>query len=449
MITSGTNNADHFTLLGVTMNLYLRPVWSLNEIPLDIDRRPRFTNLFWIAPQIAYTAHALIDFVQHMDWDYIGLVQQNNIYGWHVDEQLKTMARNHSVCFSNTIRINTGTKAIIIQQLMTEFLITTKQSPVIVLALEEVELLEFLEAMKRLPEYLTKDVQLLSMTKWGTKLFITKGNEDIARGVITIQPQYREEDSLSSYFNSKDFFDNEKVQNYTKTECDGDHTCIKKSFGDTSHSFATAYLESVYAFVNALLMVHENDNKIPMTNTDFYRYVIRQMTLLPERDNVFPFRKDIIELRKNRRIQPNFGIYNFQKLSNGEYAYVKVGHWKYITPSSTNRHKWVDFEVNTSAIQWQPRNEKGGVGDPPKSRCSEECKFNEIKTRDTRFEVCCWMCEPCGENEIIKNGTCEKCNLDEKPDKVCKATFYSIAARLIPFWFFVSADSLFYFFDLS
>ena len=412
----GTNNADHFTLLGVTMNLYLRPVWSLNEIPLDIDRRPRFTNLFWIAPQIAYTAHALIDFVQHMGWDYIGLVHQNNIYGWNVNEQLKTMAQNHSVCFSNTVKINTGTKAFIIQQLMTEFLITTKRSPVIVLALEEVELLEFLQAMKMLPEHLTKDVQLLSMTKWGTKLFITKRNEEIARGVITFQPQYREEDSLSSYFKSKEFFNNEKVQNYTKNQCNGDRTCIKKAFGNTAHSAATAYLESVYAFVNALLMVHENN--IPINTPAFYRYVIRQMTSLPERGNVFPFRKDIIDLRKNRRIQPNFGIYNFQKLPNGEYAYIQVGHWKYITPSRTNRHKWVDFEVNTSAIQWQPRDHEGGGGGPPKSKCSEECKFNEMKIRDARFEICCWTCEPCGENEIIKNGTCEKCNLDERPDKV-------------------------------
>ena len=420
----GTNNADDFTLLGVAMNLYFKPVWSLNEVPLDIDSHPRFKNLFWIAPEILHMAHAVIDFASRMDWDYIGLIHQNNMFGWRFDAQLKLIARNHSVCFSKTLKIDSGTEPIVLNQLIMEFIITTQQSPVIIVALQEPELLHLLQALKLLPKPLTNNLQLVALTTWGTKQFVVHGNEELARGVITFQPLYNEDETLTTFFRSKNFTNDKKfVENYTQTvlntTCSGEYNnCLVDLFGNPEHSTAAAFSDSVYAFTRVILDSYEDNKTSQILNQTSVglRYVINKLIALRERKNVAPFRKDILKFQQSRRIEPAFGIYNYQEIFSDtnqpkRYRYVKIGHWRYSGTHTVQHNRGIDFKMNLSRIQWQPEGRRNVT---PSSKCGEPCKENEIITKDARFGVCCWFCVSCGINEIVKNNTCVKCKLDEK-----------------------------------
>lgn len=42
----------------------------------------------------------------------------------------------------------------------------------------------------------------------------------------------------------------------------------------------------------------------------------------------------------------------------------------------------------------------------PESVCSKPCKPNQIQRQST---ACCWMCENCSEQEIVRNNQCQKC----------------------------------------
>ena len=420
----GTNNADDFTLLGVAMNLYFKPVLSLNEVPLDIDSHPRFKNLFWIAPEISYMAHAVIDFASHMNWDYIGLIHQNNMFGWRFDAQLKSIARNHSVCFSKTLKIDSGTEAFVFNQLIMEFIITIQQSPVVIIALQEPELLQLLQALKLLPRPLTSNLQLVALTTWGTKQFVVIGNEELAQGVITFQPLYNEDKTLTTFLRSNDFTNNRQfVRNYTKTilntTCDGEYEeCLVDLFGNPEHSTVSAFSDSVYAFTRVILDSYKDNKTSQILNqtSSGLRYVINKLIKLRDRTNASPFQKDILKFQQSRRIEPAFGIYNYKEIfskknQSKKYRYVKIGHWKYSGINTDQHNGGIDFKLNMSQIQWQP---EGRRNITPSSKCGEPCKENEIMTKDPRFGVCCWFCIPCGVNEIVKNNTCVRCKQDEK-----------------------------------
>ena len=434
----GTNNADDFTLLGVAMNLYFKPVWSLNEVPLSIDSHPRFKNLFWVVPEISHLAHAVVDFASRMGWDYVGFIHQNNLYGWRFDEQLKAIARNHSVCFYGTLKINSGTDVIVLRQLVTEFIVINIQIPVVIVALEEYELIQLLQILKQLPRELTAHLQLVALTTWGTKQIIVNGNEEITRGVITFQSLYKEDESLTAYFGSKEFIDDRRsVQNRTKTQntlinrknntCDGDYdNCTISMFDYTQHSTAAAYANSVYAFTRVILDSYANKN-LNTTAVDM-RYAIDQLIGLKDRlrDDVAPFRKDILDFGPTRRVRPAYGIYNYQRVGEGVYRYVQVGHWKFTDNQEGGgfrgrvkggvTHEWVDFKLNVSRIQWQPASAFSSSAQEknvPISKCGVTCKKNEVMLR--RFRLCCWFCAECQPNQIIFNNTCVTCQIDEKP----------------------------------
>ena len=162
----GPTSPDDVSIIGVTMNLYQIPVINFNPVPLDIDYRPHFKTLYWIAPRIRYLAHALMDFVVHMKWDFIGLIHQNNKYGWGANQVLKKYAEKEHICFANTVQVNTDATRMEITSSLMKFS-THKQLSIIVLILEETELMRFLLSLEDLPREFSNRLQFLSLSKWG------------------------------------------------------------------------------------------------------------------------------------------------------------------------------------------------------------------------------------------------------------------------------------------
>ena len=398
------------------MNLFLIPVLNFNEVPLDIDYRQRFDTLYWLSPYISYLAHALIRFVSDMQWNYIGLIYQNNKYGWTANEELKTMAKNHSICFSNMLKINSGSKSDgIIQTLLFEFLPITR-AKVVVLALEEVELIELLEALKKMPEEAYSEIQFLSLSRWGTKQIVVKGYERYARGIITFQPIYKEEENFTTYYQSENFATLSFVTNYTKsiqntTTTEHDDVArthlMKEVFGDVRHSNAAAYIDSVYAFAFVLSEILRKNSKEDLLKARGKKRTNTMLASLRKTENTSPFRKDILNFEANRRVQPSIAIYNFQQLSKDSYAYVQVGSWTYGRVHRNDSRPSINYSANINRIQWQPR-------ERPSSTCSRPCNENEIRITIPQLEPCCWECITCEENQFMRNNTCIKCQQDER-----------------------------------
>jgi len=413
----GTSHPNDVTVLGVSMNLFLTPVLNFNEVPLDIDYRQRFDTFYWLSPYISYLTHALIEFASDMRWNYIGLIYQKSKYGWTVNEELKTMAKNHSICFSNTLKIDSGWKSDdIVHTLLFEFLPITR-AKVVVLALEEVELIELLEALKKMPEEAYSEIQFLSLSRWGTKQIVVKGYEKQARGIITFQPMYKEEKNFIAYYNSKNFSSLSFVTNYTKslknTISGRDVTRVhlnEEAFGDVRYSNAAAYIESVYALAFVLSEILKNNSNASLLKARGKKRTNAMLASLRNTKNTYPFRKDILNFESNRRVQPVIGIYNYQELSKDVYTYVQVGSWTYGCVHSYNTRPSINYFANATRIQWQPRESQGR----PSSTCSAPCKENEITIMIPQFEACCWECIECDENQFTRNNTCVQCQQGER-----------------------------------
>ncbi|XP_029441512.1 extracellular calcium-sensing receptor-like [Rhinatrema bivittatum] len=104
-----------------------------------------------------------------------------------------------------------------------------------------------------------------------------------------------------------------------------------------------------------------------------------------------------------------YDILNWQRPSNGSFAYVKIGHY-----DSGAANGW-DIIINTSDITWSE-----DYAQAPVSTCSESCGPGFRKAIIEGQPACCFDCVPCSEDEFSnqRDATeCMKCPDDQWPTR--------------------------------
>lgn len=423
----GPTNCEDTSTVGVVMSIYHIPMITFNEIPLRIDYKKFFEIQYWAVPTIVHSVHALMDFIVHMNWNFVGLYFQNNEYGYAVRRTIHLHSHVSPICSSNVVIKDVGTSEREYSlSFFQHFIMEDQRAKVIVLLLEEAEIAKFLRGLRLLHKDTVKQYIFLSLSTWGTKQLPVLGNEEYAHGMITFQPIYKMEKTFQDFFHSREFRREPLVQNYTRSLCyemkRPGTRCInqkdfEKTFGNITHSKASAIINSVYAFATTFhYLDSKNLSQYIQNERRDTNFLMKNLTIFGDDNKLHPFRKDLFAFQENRRIKPNIGIYNFQKFSDGEYGYKKIGDWSYdpmLTKSYTNNSKYFGELnlLNRTEIQWPSPG-----GKPPVSTCSTHCSKNQVKILTPRFEECCNTCHTCETTEIIFNNTCKPCQQDQRPD---------------------------------
>ncbi|XP_057303761.1 metabotropic glutamate receptor 3-like [Hydractinia symbiolongicarpus] len=422
----GPNRNSDVTMTAVVMSLWHRLIIAFSMAPLHFEQNPSFRNLFRATPPMDQMIQAMVDFIFYMKWNYIGAFYQNSEYGIAAVSDMKKFARKRNICLSDISRIESTDVESYSRMLLNKYLLNNKKIEIIVLFLEEETLIKFMHGVSLIPRDLWSHVTFISGSKWGTKQIITKGIEDVVKGVITFQPTQKNMRNFKSYFynldvkKSKLLFDFKKelrdeivniTQNLTTEQ-------FYSKFGDVSHSSAGTIINSVNAYAYAV------DRYWRFYKKNLTKLVLKRYLLIPAMERlykvrrVYPFNRSIYSFRSDHRINSNFDIFNYQKMSNNRFAYKLIGRWELISPEKVGRGNYAirnsselitnysRLTVNHSAIQWRDK--------IPKSICSKACKSHQIKVISKRYSSCCWECKNCGDNNIVVNNSCAYCGRDYK-----------------------------------
>jgi len=425
MAVIGPTNFDDASLVVPVMSLYYVPMITMNEIPLEIDYRPRFDIQHWIVPQIVKTAHAVIDFVaRYMKCNFIGIFYQEDTYGWTAAHTIQGNAKQHGVCVYDMVRFKVGTLTSTYHQMLTHVFHSQPRLHIIVLALQEDELIKFIDGLKMVDRTLLDQIQLIALSTWGTKQIVVNGHEEYARGVITFQAYYPPRvKSLNDFVNSGRIFKSTDYMKYKARQCKGDNrnslcddqndrAFFQHHFGKFNHSNAHAIANSVNAYVAIIGMLLDAG----YTNNSLIKFhgglaIVKQFQKLSTAPNIFPYERAVFDFMKNRRIEPRVGIYNYQETVDGIFEYKQIGLWRWVKnhiQNNSSRHIG-ELHVHGNLIQWREYH-------PPNSSCSPACNQNEIRLPEHFCAQLCWECEPCQQNHVAINNTCVECQLDEVPN---------------------------------
>ena len=135
---------------------------------------------------------------------------------------------------------------------------------------------------------------------------------------------------------------------------------------------------------------------------------------------------------QNGDVKGNYNILNFQKVQ-GRFRHVVIGNWSGVANATGAIQGHIN--VDEREILWS-----GGRRQKPESYCSKACPLKEITVPEFVNARCCWRCESCSYNNVIKNNRCFPCSHGSKPD--ANLTACVLLPVIYPSWSDVPAKVL-------
>ena len=96
-----------------------------------------------------------------------------------------------------------------------------------------------------------------------------------------------------------------------------------------------------------------------------------------------------------------------------KYKSINIGKWEFYEADSKQRHEYSElyprFELDLTQLR------KNEAKNHLRFKCSEECNAGYIRIRDANAQKshCCWSCQPCPPNNIVRNDSCISCDETE------------------------------------
>ncbi|XP_067907482.1 glutamate receptor, metabotropic 2a [Heterodontus francisci] len=382
------------------LRLFQIPQISYASTSAKLSDKSRYDYFARTVPPDFYQAKAMSDILRFFNWTYVSTVASEGDYGETGIEAFEQEARSRNICIATSEKVgrsmNQKTYDGVIKALMQK-----PNAKVVVLFTKSEDARELLAAARRL----NVSFMWVASDGWGAQENVVKGNEQAAKGAITIELAAYTIEEFTTYFvnlnpynntrNSwfREFWEQKFHCSFRTPDC-GRNSLKEVNFEPESKIMFV--LNAVYAMAHALHNMQRAlcpnttrvcDNMRPMNGKKFYKdYIIKVHFDAPFRphDTYSEIRFDTYGDGIGR-----YNIFNFQS-KGGRYAYQKVGYWG------------EDLTLNTSLIPWA----KSSI---PTSQCSDPCAKNEAKSMQPG-DVCCWLCIACHPYEFLYDEfTCVDC----------------------------------------
>ncbi|XP_032892742.1 metabotropic glutamate receptor 2 [Amblyraja radiata] len=382
------------------LRLFQIPQISYASTSAKLSDKTRYDYFARTVPPDFYQAKAMSDILRFFNWTYVSTVASEGDYGETGIEAFEQEARSRNICIATSEKVgrsmNQWTYDGVIKALMQK-----PNAKVVVLFTKSEDARELLAAAHRL------NVSYLWVASdgWGALENVVKGNEEAAKGAITIELAAYPIKEFATYFVNLNPYNNsrnswfrefweQKFHCSLRTVACGTNSLKKVKFEQESKIMFV--LNAVYAMAHGLHNMQRAlcpnttsicDKMRPMNGKRFYKdYIIKVHFDAPFRpqDTHSEIRFDTYGDGIGR-----YNIFNFKR-KGGRYVYQKVGYWG------------ERLTLNTSLIPW-------AVSPTPTSQCSDPCAKNEAKSMQPG-DVCCWLCTPCHPHEFLRDEfTCADC----------------------------------------
>ncbi|XP_072254977.1 extracellular calcium-sensing receptor-like [Pyxicephalus adspersus] len=430
----GHSSSTYSILLAHILGLSRYPQISHASTSYLLSDRTRFPSFFRTVPSDVFQSQGLAQLVLHFGWTWVGIIADDNDYGFYGAKVLQQNILKSGVCVEFTVYFqNSRTDYNIPQIIQTVKKSTSKV--VIIFATEASLIFLFNELnMQNIPgktwvasEAWSTSSFLLNERYWnhlvGTVGFAfhsdyVPGFQEFVDGIrFSKEPVYPWdimylEENIGCAF--------QEFQNLTiQSERPAKACTVEYKMEDFRVGLKNVTsLRHVYSLYIALKVIAQalhdlstcrrgNGPFVNQSCTETWNFKPWQMLYYTK--NVRVNLSSNIELffDENGNPPPVYDIVNWQKDKDGAMKQIKVGSYRRI---SVDKHTLV---INTSVLQWS-----SGSPVVPDSVCTERCPFGFRTTSIKGRPSCCYHCTPCSEGEFsnkTNSAECFKCPWNEKP----------------------------------
>ena len=396
------------------------------------------TAMFRTISSNAYRVQALLDLVKRLEWNYLAVISS---YGHDGERDAKNFISKFSdigVCLGEKIDLprqrdaNDDSFDIAVTSLQKDIRIKA-----LVLFTTNDDSRRIMLALKR--QKVEGFYQIICAFGCTNYMEVVEGLEDVALGTISLDIHYKRKQEFETYFLSRTPETNNDPQfikfwekifncsvNYENmlnsysglTPCTGEEK-LEEGKGYYSLTPVHTVIDAVYligyAIKNLVKKVCHIEQKWMANSTDCvidpgnpYEFV----DIIFENLHAVLYPDGMLKAPDQATNKYQYDIHLFVRKS-GKYMSINIGKWEFYKPDNNQRHEYSEldprFELNLTHLRENESKSHLHV------KCSEACNAGYIRIRDANAQKshCCWSCQQCPSNHIVRNDSCIPCDETE------------------------------------
>nr|AYV89288.1 metabotropic glutamate receptor 8-like isoform X1 [Tetranychus evansi] len=406
------------------LRLFRIPQISFFSTSPELSNKERFKYFLRTVPSDRNQAQAMVDIILRLNWTYVSVLYEESNYGAKAFEVLDDLLTARGICIAVREKLpkdsgvaHEKTYDSILQKLLAK----PRARGVVVFGSDQ-EVKDLMESVRR--NKVTGKFQWIGSDGWSARALVHVGNEAEVEGTLSIQPMANPVKGFDDYFlsltpkNNKrnpwfiEFWEHYfacKWNNSQITPFNQDYE--KFCTGEERMSYSNGYQserqlqfvsDAVLVFGYALREMHKErcggqpgicDN-MNVNDGDVLLEYLRKVQFTGLSGDEFRF-------SENQNGPIRYNILHFKRVSNDEWAWVKVGKYE---------DKILDLDMDL--VRFTHRNPE-----IPSSVCSPPCEKGQAK-KYIDGEKCCWHCSDCGKYQILASETeCYNCANGYLPDE--------------------------------
>lgn len=375
-------------------------------------------------PSDWYRIQAALDFIQEMEWNYVGVINSYNYDGVRDGSKFILQLKKLGICLAESINLPKNTTDSSYFNAV-ESLNRDKRLKVLVMFTTTLDSRRLLFAMSR--RNLSGRFYILCMYGCTDYVEVPKSLAKVVVGVLSLDLRYKEVDGFKKYFlqqnpksNLFDYFKhywenifqcNLDSSNLYKKNCSGNETLSDKHYV-SSTSVHTA-VRSVDVIEEILNLFFNLFSKISSFNIKSLKSDIKDRAIFNYLAIDFSSADGTIQKDKYQYIQ--YDINQYTKHRNN----TLVATWKIKSEKNTTAENLLKRTKGQLIITPSSSSIKRSM----QSKCSNKCPLGRIAKPDKEIEKakCCWSCKKIPNNHIIIYNFTRPCKQTENPNRFFNA----------------------------
>ncbi|XP_040902368.1 extracellular calcium-sensing receptor [Toxotes jaculatrix] len=370
-------------------------------------------------PSDLFQVRGLVQLVTFLGWLWVGTIGTTDDYSHYGIQAFSNQFRQQGGCVAFHLTITKSPTADEIQE-MANRLQSSTAKVVVVFATEG----QLLDLLLELAQRNVTGIQWVASEAWVTATLLTSPDfhpllegtlgfsfpgvriPGLKEFLLNVRPSPEPGMDFVNMFWEELFGCRlEFVNEATTPVCTGseDLTYTDSSYTDVSQvRISYNVYKAVYAIAHALHILLKCDSGVNMGMCEKYKsFTSTQLLDHLKRVNFTTQFKEKVYFDSNGEPVPLYDIINWQKDSNGEIRFIKVGSYDGSAPLGQQ------LQMEHSTIVWAK-----GQSQVPVSQCSAPCPSGTRQARRPREPHCCFDCLPCADGEISNqtgSTECTKC----------------------------------------
>ncbi|KAJ8027144.1 Metabotropic glutamate receptor 4 [Holothuria leucospilota] len=375
----------------------------------ELSNGQRFPYFLRTVPPDKFQVSAIADILVEYGWKYVAFLYADDSYGKNAENEFSMQTKKKEICIGYSRSVPDSADDNFFNNIVNDLLTRKKDSLLSVVILfilrKDVRLL-FKQAMEA---NLSEDFIWIASDGWGSfGLDPVKGLEESAVGAITISPKAEPNPEFSSFFIKTVY----SSRNPWIPEFVRDSKRLKEQFPHElpTPSYESTIIDSVEVLARGIDALRKNICDRSMNISTCRAMLFRNRKLLRDHllDVTFESSSNgLVTFTENGDSRARYDIWYLEQTEMDVYRLNNVGSWLQDNASG----------LQLDPLNWYLKEESTANGftysldNIPKSVCRDPCVRSIQRFINNH---CCWECEACKDNEIIRNNTCVSCFIREK-----------------------------------